>query len=365
MRKFKYADEKIGHTEIMIALPAMLLGVGILVLPKKLAAETMATDGWVSILAVGIVVIVISCGIAKFVSRFRESSFMDITTQLTGKAIAVVIMLLFGLVMLNVGSYQLRSLVNITEKYILAETPIEVIGLAFLLVVVYAVSGSRAALLRLNIMFFPFIIIIPLLVMLFALPDVEWGRVMPVFQTDFHGYIQGMKSSVLAFTGISILWFYIPHMREPERAPRAVAIGMSVATVLYITWFIFTLVTFGSGVTANLLYPSIELAKSVEIPGEFFERFELVFFVIWTMVLFNGMAMTLDITTLTLTSIFTSVSKRTIIYIVTPLMYFVSMLPRDIVELNRYGTYVGYAMLIYTCFVLVVLFVLSGIRKVK
>src|SRR5699024_4422649 len=151
----------------------------------------------------------------------------------------------------------------------------------------------------------------------------------------------------------------------PEEAPGRVAFGIGFVTLIYLLLFVITLGVFGHVVTSNLVYPTVELAKSIEIPGEFFERFESLFFVIWIMILFNSASMALDILTLALTSIFTRFRKRTVLYIVSPLVFFIAMVPEDVVELKIYGSLIGYTAFIYTMFVVVLLFLVMKLRGVR
>lgn len=365
MRKFDYTDEAIGSREIMIAGPAMIMGVGILSLPNLLTKETIGVDGWIPIVVGGILFICLSWSITKMVSLFPGKSFTEFTSIIAGKPIAIIVTLIYAFIMFLFASYTVSNLGNVAEKYILYETPFQVTTLAFFLVVIYAVAGSRVGLLRLNVMFFPIIVFIVLVVMGFSLQFVKTDHLQPMFQTDLKNYAQGVKSALLSFVGIGILWFYTPYMRHSDRAPGRVAFGIGLVTILYLLVFIVTVGVFGHDVTANMVYPSVELAKAIEIPGEFFERFESLFFVIWTMVLFNSASMALDVMTLALTTIFTKFRKQTVLYIVAPLVYVMAMVPNDIVMHRIYGTFIGNLAFIYTVFVLVLLFVLMKIRGVR
>src|SRR5690625_8030978 len=61
---------------------------------------------------------------------------------------------------------------------------------------------------------------------------------------------------------------------------------MCIPVGLYLFIYVMCIAVFGNHVTENLIYPTIELAKAVDIPGEFFERFESIFFVVWIMAFF-------------------------------------------------------------------------------
>ncbi|MBP2079891.1 GerAB/ArcD/ProY family transporter [Oceanobacillus polygoni] len=365
MKSFKYADEKISEKEILIAVPSMVIGVGILSMPKDLASVTIAADGWVPLLIGGLIVVLITWMVAKFASGFANQTFLTYASSITTKPVAIVLTFLFAVLFLLITAFQVRQIADISKQYLFDRTPLEVISLAFLLVVLYAVSGSRAGLFRLNVMFLPIILFIALSVFVFNLGWFDLGNLLPVFKTGFNDYVKGLNTIVTSYLGFSILWFYIALVDKPEKAPKMAALGMCIPVVLYIMLFILCIGVFGREVTANLLYPTVELAKVVDIPGGFLERFESIFFVIWIMAIFNTASMALDVAVLAINSIFKNMKKVKILFILAPVVYIISMFPQEIVEVNSFGAVMSKSMLFYSVFVLVLLFVIAKVRGVK
>lgn len=365
MKSFKYADEKISEKEILIAIPSMVIGVGILTLPKDLASAVMAADGWIPLLAGGVIAVLMTWMVAKFASGFANQTFLTYASSITAKPVAIVLTFVFAVLFLMITAFQVRQIAAISKQYLFDRTPLEVIALTFLLVVIYAVSGSRAGLFRLNLMFFPIILFIAFTVFIFNLGWFEVGNLLPVFKTGFTDYLKGLNTGITSYLGFSILWFYIALVDQPKKAPKMAALGMCIPVVLYIMLFILSIGVFGREVTANLLYPTVELAKVVDIPGGFFERFESVFFVIWIMAIFNTASMALDVAVLAINSIFGKLKKLMILFILSPVIYITSMFPQDKVEVNLFGSMMSHSMFFYTIFVMVLLFILAKVRRVE
>lgn len=364
MKRFEYADELISEREIMIAIPSIVIGIGILALPRFLASVTIAADGWISILLGGMIAVGMTWVVAKLAARFPHQSFLTYASRIVTKPVAVVLTLIFTLLFSQIVAYQVRDIADISKQYLFNRTPVEVLALAFLLVVVYAVSGSRAGLFRLNMMFFPIILVISSLVVFFSSNQFEAIHLYPMFETSLAGHIKGLGAATTSYIGFSILWFYISLVKEPSKAPKFAVVGMCIPVALYMAIFIACVGVFGNEVTQNLIYPMVELAKGAEIPGEFFERFESVFFTIWIMAIFNTTSLALDISVFTLTQIFKNTSKYTIIFILSPLVYLIAMYPQNLIEVFSFGTYIGYAVFGYTLFVTVLLIVVGKLRGV-
>jgi len=365
MNGFKYTDEKISPGQILVAIPSMVIGVGILLLPKELAEVTVAADGWIPLIIAGVAAVFLTWAAAKFAAGFPNQSFITYASTLATKPVATILTALFAVSFFGISAFTVRQIATIANHYLFDQTPIEVIALSFLLLLVYAVAGSRAGLFRLNMLFLPIVLFIAFVISGFNIGLVETRNLLPIFQTDISGYMQGIQFSITSYMGFSILLFYTAFVDDPKKVPKMAALGMCIPIGLYVLLFILTVGVFGNVVTTQLLYPVIELAKVVELPGEFFERFESIYFVIWIMTIFNTGAMALDVSVLTVHSIFKKAKKVKILISITPVIFTIAMLPQDVNEIDLFAVIISYSGLLYFLFVLLLLIILKKVRGVK
>lgn len=365
MKSFEYADETISDKELMIAVPSIIIGVGILTLPKDLAEDTIAADGWLAIFITGLFFIGYAWLLTKLASLFPHQSFISFASSLVTKPIAIVFTFLLALEGIFIGGFVIRAISDIAKEYLFDRTPVEVISLTFLLVVVYAISGSRAGLFRINMMFFPIIIWIILIVGIFSINFIDVTNFLPVLQTDVSGFVHSTKTSLFAYSGPFILLLYTSLVRTPKTAPKRAAYGMAFVPLMYIFIYFMCVGVFGYTATANVNYPIIELAKEIEIPGGFFERFDSIFFVIWIMAIFNTITMALDASVFALESIF-KLKKMQLLYILSPLVFLIGMLPADILAVEQFSEFVSiYGLIIKTLIILVLLFMVKIKKTTK
>ncbi|MFC4023276.1 endospore germination permease [Oceanobacillus longus] len=365
MNNFKYGDEKIRTRDIMIAVPSMTIAIGILVFPRRLAELTISSDGWVSILLAGIIAVIFVWAIVKLAANFPGQSFLSYASSLVTKPVAVILTFLFVIQGIFVAAFEVRAITNIAHQYLFERTPNELIALSFLLVIVYAVSGSRAGIFRLNALFLPIIFFTTAILVFFSIGYMEVKNVLPVFKTDIQGYMQGSMLSIFSYTGIGIMFFYISLVREPEKAPSMAALGMSWAVILYIIVYLTCIAVFGEITTANIRFPFIELSKSIEIPGGFFERLESVFFVIWIMAIFTTTTMAFDVAVLALNSIFPNINKLKIIFVLSPIIYLIGGLPQNFIEIGKFGDFIGYFGWGLSGMVMILLWVMYIVKGAK
>ncbi|MFD1360881.1 GerAB/ArcD/ProY family transporter [Lentibacillus salinarum] len=364
MERFEYADNFIGEREILVSVPSMVIGVGMLSLPRQIASPTVAADGLIAIVTGGVLVILLTWLIAKLASVFPQQNFIDYASLLTSRPLAIVFTSLLAVQGLLLAAFETRVIADVAKQYLFDQTPNGVIGLSFLLVVIYAVSGTRAGLFRLNMMFLPIILFISVLVMLFTTGMFEGGNLLPVLKTDISGHWDALKQSIYSYIGVGTLLFYTALVKKPDNVPKKACLGMLIVIMLYAFVYVVCIAVFGNLVAGNLLYPTIELAKDVQIPGGFFERFESLFFVIWIMAIFNTTAMAFDVSVFALNAIFRKDRKMQLIFLLAPLVYIIGMTPNDTAEVSAFGMYVGYYGTFVTAGITVLLLITAKWRGV-
>jgi spore germination protein len=343
MKSFEYGDDEIGTREVSFGVSNMVIGFGVLTLPRTLAVTTGSSDGWMSILIGGVIALGFGWVIASLLARFPKTGFRDIAAALSNKAMANIVTLIFASYMMLFVSYETRGLANISKLYLFDRTPEEAICLFFLLVLAYGVAGPSIALLRLNILFLPAVLLIVFVVFALNTAFFNIHNLKPLFVSDWKDVLLASKGTVFSFLGFEILLFYNAWINKPNDTKRATLYGLMVQFLLYLVVFVYVIGIFGSAVVQNTLYPTAELAKQVEIPGGFFERFESIFFTIWVMTLFNTAAMAFDVTIIALRSVFPKPQRMTWIILLCPIVYLIAMQPQSVKEIDTFGEWISYA----------------------
>lgn len=365
MTLYKEQNEYINDKDIMFAVASNIASITILFLPRYIAENTVSADGWLTILLGGLIAMVLAWLLAKIASSFPNQSFLSFASYLVTKPVAIMLSIFFIVQYIAISSFQIREIATLSHEYLFDRTPLEVVCLAFILVVIYAVSGSRAAIFRLNILFFPFVIGGLLLLIFFPLGAMKIENLLPVFETDLKGIVQGTTSSFHAFLGFSIVLFYISLVKKPQQTPKMTVLGILWPFFFYIVIYIVCIGVFGNATTSNLYYPVFELSKTVSNPGNFIERFDSILFIIWTIIVFTTSLMAFDIAVLLLNLLFKNFKKQTIIFILSPIIFFLAMLPTNYIEVNKiakYMVYIEISFLVFVTFLLGIMLLIKGVK---
>jgi spore germination protein len=365
MKPFEYGDQEIGELEILYILASFAIAVGVLSIPRSLAGVTHFFDGWISLLITGILFICITGVSAKLASRFPNQQFFTYASAICSKPVAFVITLYAAIHFIAIAAYETRFVAITSKQYLLGRTPAEIIALLFLLVVVYAVSGSRVGIIRLNLLFFPIVLFIALFVLAMNIPNFEPKNLAPFFTTSWEGYLEGGKESLFSLSGSEILLFYIAFVNRPKKVTKYAMIGASIPLGLYLLIYMMAVGVFTAETTATLVYPTIELAKEAEVPGGFFGRIESLFFMIWIMTIFNTASLSIDVALMALSSLFKKVKKMTFIFMITPFIYLIAMFPVNLIEVAILGKYLSYSVIGLGILIPTILLLLAIARGIK
>lgn len=365
MKPFDYADSRIGTREFAITVANVILGVGILTLPRTLAHATRSSDGWLSIVIAGALAMLLAWIGAKLSARFPGKTFHEYAASIATKPVAAALSFFFFVYFVCYGAYEARMIVTISKQYLFDRTPAEVIGLSFLLVTAYAAAGQRIGLIRLNVLFLPIVLVISAFVLTSSADLFEPSNLKPFFITQPSGWLKGTNEVIFSFLGFEVILFYAYMMRKPAKAPAASLVGVLFPLVLYLAVYLVTIGVFTNDGAANIQYPTVELAKEIELPGQFFERFESVFFTIWLMTVFNTTSVALDIATMCMRSLFARIKKIAAISIILPVMYMVGMVPQNVGETSAFGQWLSYFGLVLVGCVPLGLLLIAKAKGVK
>ncbi|MGO4109698.1 GerAB/ArcD/ProY family transporter [Paenibacillus sp. YAF4_2] len=363
MRINSFGEKPLSSLEMSMTIASMLIGVGILTLPRAVATYTRSFDGWMSILLAGCVALLAGVLVSKVAIRAGNKTFLDYSVTLVGKPVTYIIAALQFSYFLGFCSYETRAIANISKQYLFDRTPVEYISLAFILVVVYGVSGSRSGLLRLNVLFLPSVLLMVITVVCFGYRWFEFTNLQPFFITPPIGIMQGMREVIYSLLGFEIILYYIVFMERPEKATTSVLSGITVSVVIYLVIYQLVVGIFSNIGAMNIVYPTIELAKEIQFPGNFFERFESLFFVIWIMTVFNTAAMGFDLANECMSFLFKKLSKRYRLLIIAPVSYLVCMAPGDMAEFSTLGTMISYMAMLSGILLPISLLMFGGKKK--
>lgn len=208
---------QIGITEMAVSLIAMIVGTGVIVLPRALAVEMDTTDGWITVIVSGGFVMLFVFIITKLQQKFPGRNFLQFLGEgIFGKWLSKLLALSFFVYFICVISFLSRFLAITIDIYLLPQTPTEVIVMILLLLSTYAISKGVQGVIHLNIMFTPIVLSVAFLIIIFEIPEFDLLNLRPIMAEGFIPLFKGLKETLFSFLGIEILFFLMAYMKKSD-----------------------------------------------------------------------------------------------------------------------------------------------------
>ncbi|MGG6310267.1 GerAB/ArcD/ProY family transporter [Paenibacillus macerans] len=337
---FIRTNDKITSSQAVIFMTDSVLGAGILTLPRDITEKVHTPDGWLSVLLGGTVVMLAVLLMVKLSQQFPGSTIFEFSQKIAGKVPGSVMSLLLIVYFLLLAGFEIRALAEVNILFLLEGTPIWAVIIPFIWTAAYLASGGINCIARLFQIIFPVSILILLLSLLFSMRTFDIDHLRPFLGEGLPPVFKGLKSSLLIFTGSEVVLYLVGHLQHPEKAVKALLAGMSIPFVLY---FCTTVIVIGSMSVDAVLrstWPTLDLLRSFEVTGLFFERLEFPFLVIWMMQMFCNFTIYFFSTTLGVSKIL-RIKFPTALFALMPVVFIVALISKTVNDVFTLGSAVG------------------------
>ncbi len=274
-------NNKISKRQMFRLLTYDILGIGTLLLPSALSAET-GKNGMLAIL-LGMGAGLCYCILIGWqVNAMKEEeSYPAYLKRCFGSFLGTVAILFYVCYYLCLGGYVSYIFGHLMITELLKEQSFYWIVAGLLLLAVYGIFQGIEGRARVYEILFWFLMAPLFLMMFFAARDVEVFRLFPLYETGFPGVLKGSLFSFEVFSLVGIGMFLPPFAQKKESIR-----GACVAAVLFGGCILLVLYgilqgIFGTKSIADLEYPAVTLMSMIQIPGGFFQRQDAIMVAVW------------------------------------------------------------------------------------
>lgn len=326
-------NDKISSTQVGVFIFNTILGVGILTLPASLVQE-VGTDAWLLAIISGIVNIFFIYLICKVGVRFGEKGFVGTLRSLFGRLLGTILAIPVLIYFVGFAGLEVRIFAETLKVFLLNNTPIEYIIISLLILAIFLARSGIEPTARFFEAVTPVIIVIMVGLTLLSFPSNKGiTNLRPYLTTPILKYVKGLKAGIFAYGGFEVLLILFPFIRKPKEAFKASLIPHIVIIVLYTIIIIECLAKFGTKETEALIYPTMTLIKSVEIPGGFIERMEGLLIALWVLFVFTTIVALIYAYSVIGGDLLNHKERKHIIALFLPAMYLIALAGNNIAEL--------------------------------
>lgn len=362
----------ISPSQSTAIIASTLIGVGILTLPRS-ASEAAHEMGWLTTLLGGMIILPIMWVITKLTMRFPKMTVVRYTAELLGieksrrlgAILSFPILLVYLAVWFLLTASAVRTFGNVITNAVLRETPVEAIIVTLLVAVIFLIFVEVEVLARFNEVVLPLILIPMILIVLLSFQNTDITNVFPLFAISFTDFLSSLKATIFSFTGFTVMLVFMAFAQK-KRNVSANLTGIAIPNFIYTMIVFSTIAVFGYEELQHLMWPTLELVKTTDIPGLILERVESLFLGIWVIAVYTTVGNFYYAVCFSIAQMFSfkkqDQARKWIGVLLIPLLYWIALLPDNVNQLFNLRNLLSYFSLV--AFIIpFILYLIALIRK--
>lgn len=354
--------DALSGVQITALVAATIIATGVMSLASD-AAEEMNTDGAIATFLAGMIVLGLTYLIGYLSKRFAGRTILDYSRELLGMLPSKGINFILCIYFVVISSAVVRTFAAAIKLFLLEKTPIEVIIFSILLVSGYLVQNGINPVARMCEALLPILVVSLSLLLVLSLQNFDIKEFYSVWQIDPMNLIRVIPKTLLAYLGFEVVLFAGAYAAKPDKVTQYSLVGVGIAVGLYTATVAVCIGVFTNDDLSYLIYPTLELAKTISFPGAFAERFDIFFAIFWVLAVFTSLSVFHYLAAFSVTRLIGMRNYRPFSYFLIPPIYFISLIPQNIFENQLFSRWVSYLGAVVAAGIPALLFVVSLIRR--
>ena len=146
-------------------------------------------------------------------------------------------------------------------------------------------------------------------------------------------YFRASRYILFCFGGIEIAYLILPYVKNKKNSIGVLRKSIIFVTIFYIIVMILILAMFSKAQSRILLWPTISMIKSLDIPGTFIERWEGIVMAFWILFYFTTFVNAYFFSGEIVKNVFKLKDIKLSSLLIMPIIYVIALYPENIAEL--------------------------------
>lgn len=231
-------------------------------------------DAWIAGLVGIIMAIPMILVFSRILSLFQGKDLFDILNLTLGKALGIIVSIVYIWYSLHLGALVLRNFGEFINIVAIPETPMFVPMLCLVLVCIFAVSLGIEVMGRITTYFFPIMLFILLIIQFLAIPQFQLNFIKPILGNGLAPIFKGAFSSFSFPFAETVVFLGLFSSLKTKKSPFRVYWWGVVVSGLIITIITFRNIGVLGNMIGSFYFPSYQAVSRINI-GNFLERMEV------------------------------------------------------------------------------------------
>lgn len=361
----KHSDS-ITSVQLAVIIIGTVLGITILPIPRFIIEKVNTATPLVTLVGIAICMAGI-LAISALGKKFSNSTLIGYSQKIIGKYLGNffnIVVILFFIILMGLET---RQFAEVLKGGLLPDTPIQISIFLIILICISIRFNNVSTFAYIHFFYLPFIIAAILLVLIPSFGDVELYRLLPILGHDlnFQDYLGGSLFVIQAFGNFLVISMVIPYMKNPKKSMKSSLWGLIIGGFFF--WGIVTmsLAVFGDKEASNVFWPTLILARMVQVPGDVLARIDAIFIIAWIFAVFTTLLSYYFLFVRGIAEMFGTKKYRLISFLGSPLVFIIAIIPEDIYVLYDYLVKVTFFVAFSTIVYPILLLLIAKLRKIK
>lgn len=358
-------NESLTNRQIAFILFGVILGYGVIGLPKDIAEKT-GTGGWITLLIATAIMIFFTYIITYLGYVHQNKTIYEYSKLLTGKYITTLFMSIYIIEFFMFFTMEIRIVSEVIKLTVLIKTPVWALSLLIFLVAYYTVIKRLRIIARLS-EFYGILIFIAILVIHYLI--FTQGKLIntrPFLGTeDTITYFKASILTILPFLGVEIITI-IPFDRKKntKKVFKYTILMIGSIGLLYIIVVESCVSVMGVDGIVNYKDALFATIRRIDIESlQFLRRLDGIFLPIWIMAVFCTITIFAYGTVFLLSKWFKKTNFNFLTLIVFMISFFVYRIPKSFDDVQKVLKYTSYLGILTIVIIPGILFIITKVKK--
>ncbi len=332
------SKSKLGTVEAIALILSVLAPFTVISLSQTLINE-LKSSILLNIFYVGTICLFMVFLICTLFKNFPGLDIIDISKFLGGNVLKNIIGFAFIIYFVITSSMLLRNFCEGLKIVYYPYTNILYIILIFIITITFANDLGFNSTIKTTTIIFPILLVSILLIFIGNLDNFSFQRILPILGNGYKStFILGL-SNIGTFSGIVYMYLLPPLLNEPKKYKKICILSI-ILSVLFIFMCVATLLfLFSIYISTDEIMPLFSVSKYIEF-GNFFQRFEALFLLIWTISFCCYLSISLKFSTYIFAKLYTLSDTSQMISIFSIITFAIALFPSSYYISHFFETYI-------------------------
>lgn len=277
--------EKISSLEAVAFIVIVMINHVTINIPSSILQMT-GSSAWINVIYITIIAVMFCLLIYRLYKPFLNYDIVDVSEYLGGKALKIVIGVLYIVLFLGMSALLLKYLSECLRLIYYPTTPILYILGFFVVATMLASIRGISGIVRNNLVLLPFMLFSIVVIFASVAKSFIWQRAFPILGQGINATFFSGLTNIFAFGGFANIYFLMPMLKNKKDFKKLSVAGIAVSGLYLFLSVISLLLVFSYATTSRQMLAIYPLTRLIEY-GRFFQRIDGLFILFWILAAFS------------------------------------------------------------------------------